>query len=260
MSVRRLVIELRLGHESQRRNSNSIIKFLSYSEYRSPLSGFSRHWLIIIRSLIRSAGDDTILFFRLRRRIRFDFLNSWMRITMHVRQKSMHVRQKCARIPYWWRELHRQDMDIFRELHVEKRYVEDLFVQLHRRTTCYTTCDLEWIFGIVYIYGVPKIWNVSRRPFLRQTSCRLQSFVPLHDDMLDLKFRSYRSWVTNITKWTWMQLFTTHRLYALQDYQSPEVCVELTYLSNSISWIEAILEIWFLMTRTSRTTNVIEYV
>ena len=98
MSVRRLVIEIRLGHESQRRNSNSIVKFLSHSEYRSSLSGFSSHWLIIIRSLIRSAGDDTILFFRLRRRIRFDFLNSWMRITMHVRQKSMHVRQKCARI------------------------------------------------------------------------------------------------------------------------------------------------------------------
>ena len=106
MSVRRLVIELRLDHESQRRNSISIVKFLSHSEYRSSLSGFSSHWLMIVRSLIRSAGDDTILFFRLRRRIRFDFFNSWMRITMRVRQKSMHVRQKCARIPHWWRELH----------------------------------------------------------------------------------------------------------------------------------------------------------
>ena len=57
-----------------------------------------------------------------------------------------------------------------------------------------------------------------------------------------------------------MQLFTTHRLYALQDYQRLEVRVELRCLSNTISWIEAILEIWYLMTRTSRTTIVIEYV
>ena len=50
MSVRRLVIELRLEHESQRWNSNSIFKFLSHSECWSSLSGYSSHWLVIIRS------------------------------------------------------------------------------------------------------------------------------------------------------------------------------------------------------------------
>ena len=67
-------------------------------------------------------------------------------------------------------------MDICREIHVEKKYVEDLLVQLHRRMTWHTTCDLEWIFGLIWILGVTKIRDVSRRPDMRQTSCRLQSF------------------------------------------------------------------------------------
>ena len=200
MSVRRLVIELRLEHESQRKSSNSIVKFLSYCECWSSLSGYSSHWLVITRGRIRRTSSAVLRMMRycsfvlIEGHASTSWILEWGSLLCKTEVYACRTEVYSDPILMTWSTWTRYDYLS------RKKYVGNLLAQLHRRTTCYSTYCLEWIFGLVWILGVTKIWDVSRKSDLRQTSCRLQSFIPWHDDILDLQFRSCRSWVTAMSK------------------------------------------------------------
>ena len=93
-------------------------------------------------------------------------------------------------------------------------------------------CDLSaqsWPDLGLGMFGLTKIWDVSPH-----TSCRLQSFVPLHDDTSDSQFRSF-SLKSDcfVEHHSWIQQDATHRLYVLEDFVLNEDIYQVQYLATN---------------------------